>query len=38
MQFFRRLFCKHDYEIVRKVEMFASISGEQLEYEGGGYK
>lgn len=26
----KRLFCKHDYEIVRKSQMFASLRGEQL--------
>ena len=26
----KRLFCKHNYEIVRKVEKFSSLRGEQL--------
>lgn len=30
MGFFKKLFCKHDWEIRRKVERFTCISGEQL--------
>ena len=26
----RQIFCKHDYEICRKVEEFHSLNGEQL--------
>lgn len=28
MGFFRRLFCKHDYEFCRKVEKYAALNGE----------
>lgn len=28
--FIKRLFCKHEYEVCRKNEPFACISGEQL--------
>lgn len=30
MNFFKRLFCKHDWEIVREKSMFFSLYGEQL--------
>ena len=30
MKFLKRLFCKHDWEIVRKESMFYSLHGEQL--------
>lgn len=26
----KQLFCKHDYEVVRKVSTFHSLNGEQL--------
>lgn len=26
----KRLFCKHKWEVVRKVEKFSSLAGEQL--------
>lgn len=30
VQWIKELFCKHDWKICKKKEMFASISGEQL--------
>ena len=30
MGIIKKLFCRHDWEICRKVERFAFISGEQL--------
>jgi len=30
IQWIKKLFCKHDWKICKKKEMFASISGEQL--------
>lgn len=30
MKFLKQLFCKHDWEIVRKTSMFCSLKGEQL--------
>ena len=30
IQWIKAVFCKHDWKICKKKEMFASISGEQL--------
>ena len=30
MEFFKKLFCKHDWEICQKIEQFTCINGEQL--------
>ena len=29
IRFFKRLFCNHEDEIVRKVELFSALNGEQ---------
>jgi hypothetical protein len=30
VKFLKQLFCKHDWEIVKKASMFYSLNGEQL--------